>query len=498
MSLRRLILTAGVSVLLTQAAMAQTIKIGLNDDPDQLDPALSRAASGRTVLTTFCGKLFDVSPDLKIIPMLATGFEWSGDSKALLVKLRTGLKFDDGETLDADAVKYNIDRNLTIPGSLRKSELLGVTSVDVVDPLTVRFNLANPNATLPSVLADRAGMMVSPKAGKALGENLGSNPSCSGPFKFVSRVAQGRMIFEKNPGYFDADKVSIQRVEFLAVNDSTVRLANLQSGQFDMIANVSPTDLETIKKDSRLKLAVAPDLGFGYIQFNINAGPRSEVLKDPRLREAIDLSIDREALVKVAFDNNFIAGNQYVGPTSFAFMKDVPVLKRDVAKAKELLKAAGKPNLTFKLITRPDRDFQIPAQIIQAMLKESGIDMVIDTQENVTGLANGAKGDFEALFSFWSGRVDPDGNVALYAHTQGSANSSKYSDPEMDKLIIQGRQETDQAKRAQIYRQIQQKMLKDRPLISVWYRQIFIAHSAKVQGFVGHSDSLMRLVGVKL
>jgi peptide/nickel transport system substrate-binding protein len=97
--------------------------------------------------------------------------------------------------------------------------------------------------------------------------------------------------------------------------------------------------------------------------------------------------------------------------------------KRDVAKAKALLKEAGQPNLTFKLITRPDRDYQVPAQVIQAMLAEAGITMIIDTQENATGLNNGAKGDFDALFSVWSGRVDPDGNISLYNVCGGAATT---------------------------------------------------------------------------
>jgi peptide/nickel transport system substrate-binding protein len=498
MSLRRVFLGACLSILFANAAVAQTMKVGLNDDPDQLDPALSRAFSARLVLSTFCGKLFDITPDLRVVPQLATGFEWTNDNKTMVIKLRPGLKFDDGEPLDAEAVKYNFDRNINLPGSLRKSELLGVTTVDAVDPVTVHVNLKEPQAPLPSVLADRAGMMISPKAGKALGQNFGSGPSCAGPFKFVSRVAQSRIIFEKNPNYFEADKVSIQRVEFTPVIDTTVRLANLQSGQFDLIERVSPTDIEQIKKDSRLKLTVAPDLGFSYLQININNGPRGKLLADPRLREAIDLSIDREALVKVAFQNTFIAGNQFVGPASYYFMKDVPVPKRDVNRAKALLKEAGVPNLSFKLITRPDRDFQVPAQIIQAMLKESGIDMIVDTQENVTGLNNGAKGDFDALFSFWSGRVDPDGNIGHYAHCEGSANSSKYCDPDMDKLLIQARQKVDPAERKVFYDQIGRKFIKDRPIISLWYRQLFIAHTAKVQGFVAYPDGLVRLVGVKM
>jgi peptide/nickel transport system substrate-binding protein len=496
--LRRVILTAGLTVLLGQSAMAVTMRVGINDDPDQIDPALSRSYSARLVLTTMCGKLFDITPDLKIIPQLATGFEWSDNDKVLTIKLRPGLKFDDGEPLDAEAVKYNFERNINLPGSLRKIELLAVTSVEAVDPVTVKVNLKEPQAPLPSMLTDRAGMMISPKAAKTLGENFGSAPSCAGPFKFVSRAAQGRIILEKSPSYFDAANVFIDRVEMLAVTDTTIRLANLQSGQFDLIERVSPTDIDQIKKDSRLKLATAPDLGYGSLTFNVNNGPRSATFKDPRLREAVDLAIDRVALAKVAFNDAFIPGSQFIGPLSYYYRKDAGVQKRDVERAKQLLKEAGQPNFSFKLSTRPDRDFQVPAQVIQSMLKDAGINMEIDTQENVTMMSNGVKGNLEASMSFWSGRIDPDGNIASFVHSQGSLNTHKYTNPEMDRLVDQGRQMNDPAARKAIYDKVGELFNKERPLLVLWHRQIFIAHTTKVTGFNTYPDGLVRLVGVKM
>jgi ABC-type transport system substrate-binding protein len=143
----------------------------------------------------------------------------------------------------------------------------------VIDGTTVRLNLKEPQAPLPSILTDRAGMMISPKAGKALGEKFGNGPVCAGPFKFVSRVAQARIIFEKSPTYWDNANVHIDRVEFTPVTDTTVRLANLQSGQFDLIERVSPTDVAQIKSDKKLVLTVAPDLGFGLYPVQLAQWP---------------------------------------------------------------------------------------------------------------------------------------------------------------------------------------------------------------------------------
>src|SRR5689334_3548542 len=141
------ILTAFLMLVLAGAGAAsgQTVlRIGLNDDPDALDPTISRAYVGRLVFAAFCDKLFDVTPELKIVPQLATGYEWTAGGRAVLIKLRPGVKFHDGEPFNAEAVRFNIERHLSTPGSFRKSEIGEIKSVDVVNDLTVRFNLAEP------------------------------------------------------------------------------------------------------------------------------------------------------------------------------------------------------------------------------------------------------------------------------------------------------------------------------------------------------------------
>ena len=179
------------------AVSAQTLRVGLAEDPDVLDPTLARSFVGRIVFAGLCDKLFDIDEKLQIVPQLATAYEWSADSKALTLKIRPGVTFHDGEKLDAAAVKFNIERHKTMAGSNRRGELAPVATVDVVDPLTVRLNLSAPFSPLLAQLSDRAGMMVSPKAAQAEGEKFGAKPVCSGPFKFVERVAQDRMVFDR-------------------------------------------------------------------------------------------------------------------------------------------------------------------------------------------------------------------------------------------------------------------------------------------------------------
>src|SRR5215468_11310160 len=146
------------------AASAQTLRIGLGEDPDILDPTLARTYVGRIVFAALCDKLVDIGPELEIVPQLATEWQWTDSSKGLVVKIRPGVKFQDGEPLDAAAVKFSLERHLNLPGSNRKAEISAVTNVDVIDNHTVKLVLSTPFAPLLAQLSDRAGMIVSPKA----------------------------------------------------------------------------------------------------------------------------------------------------------------------------------------------------------------------------------------------------------------------------------------------------------------------------------------------
>ena len=499
MSLARVVtLVLALSLLAGPAAAQSVLRIGLNDDPDALDPAISRAYTGRLVFAAVCDKLFDVTPDLKIVPQLATGYEWAPNQRSIVIKLRPGVKFHDGEPLNAEAVKFNIERSLTTEGSFRKPEIGQISGVDVVNETTVRLNLSEPLVPLLATLTDRAGMMISPKAAKALGDKFGTRPVCAGPYKFVERVAQGKIVFERFADYWDKANIHIDRVEFVPILDSTARLASLRSGDLHMIERASPTDLPEIRGDSRLKVSGVPELGYQMIPLNVANGPRSKTFADVRIRQAVDLAIDRDTLIKTVFNNEYIPGNQWISPTSTYYNAKLPVRKRDVARARALLKEAGQPNLTFTLIVPPERDRQEASQIIQGMLAEAGITMNIQTQENVTMLTNGRKGDFEAYFTFWSGRPDPDGNVFTHNTCKGAQNDSRYCNEEVDSLLTKARQTPDPAERKKLYDRATEILVRDTPRLHLWHRRVFTGYSAKVAGFTPYPDGIIRLKGLKL
>src|SRR3982074_822741 len=226
MRLLRVAATAvALFVSLAAGSHAQTtLRIGLAEDPDILDPTLARTYVGRIVFAAVCCKLFDFGEKLNIVPQLALSHETSADGKEMTIKLRPGVKFHDGELFDAEAAKFSLERHLTLPTSFRKPELAALDRIEVVDPLTIKLVLKTPYSPLIAQLTDRSGMMVSPKAAKEAGDKFGQHPVCAGPYKFVERVQQDRMVFEKFADYWNKDNIFIDRVVFLPIVDATVRL----------------------------------------------------------------------------------------------------------------------------------------------------------------------------------------------------------------------------------------------------------------------------------
>ena len=474
--------------------------IGLAEDPDVLDPTLARTFVGRIVFAGLCDKLFDLDEKLNIVPQLATGYQWSPDNKTLTLKLRPGVTFHDGEKFDAAAVKFNIERHKTLAGSNRRGELAPVTTVDVVDPLTARLNLSAPFAPLLAMLTDRAGMMVSPKAATAAGANFGARPVCSGPFKFAERVAQDRIVLERFPDYWNKGEIHFDKVVYQPIVDSTVRLANLKSGQLDFIERMGTSDVTALKSDSRFKMQKIVELGYQGITINVgksDVAQKNPLGKDPRVREAFELSLDREGIVQVAMDGEGLPGNQWVPPTSQFYAKNVPLPKRDLARAKALLKEAGVPNPSFTLMTPTTSDAQKVAQVVQAMAKEAGFDVKIQSTEFATSLNLADKGEFEAYVLAWSGRADPDGNLQSFHQCKQPLNYAGYCLPEVDDLINKSRSAVDPAQRAKLFEQIAAHVAKDRPVVYLYHRNWLWAYTSKMGGLRAVPDGMVRLQGLK-
>src|SRR4051794_9808890 len=264
--MRHFLLAAAGVLALTGAASAQNFRIALREDPDSLDPTLARTYVSRIVFTGMCDKLYDINEKLEIVPQLATSYEWA-DPKTLVIKLRQGVVFQDGEKMDAQAVKYSLERHLNMQGSFRRSEINAMDHIEVVDPATVKIVLKTPSSPFLSQLTDRAGMIVSPKAAEAAGKDFALKPVCAGPFRFVERVPQDHITLERFPQYWDAANIKLDRVVYQSIPDSSIRLANLEAGSIELAEYIVPTDVDAVKKSPKLKIAMMDSLGFQTIAF---------------------------------------------------------------------------------------------------------------------------------------------------------------------------------------------------------------------------------------
>jgi peptide/nickel transport system substrate-binding protein len=481
-------------------AQAQTLRIGLAEDPDVLDPTLARTFVGRIVFAAMCDKLVDIGPDLKIVPQLATAWHWTDDDKALVMTLRQGVLFQDGEKFDAAAVKYNIERALTLPGSNRRAEISPVTGVDIIDDHTVKITLKAPFAPLLAALSDRAGMMLAPKAAEKEGAKFGLHPVCAGPFKFVERVPEDRIVLQRFKRYWNAKAIKLDRIVYLPIPDSSVRLANLQSGGLDLIERVAATDVARVKKDPHLALSDITQIGYQGLTINVGKGKQAQTPlgQDPRVRQALQLSLDRTVIDQVVFNGEFTPGNQWVPPSSPYYVKSLPIPPRDIAKAKALLAAAKDPHPTFTMMVPNNPEQLQAAQVIQAMAGEAGFTIKLQATEFTTALQLAQNGDFQAFLLEWSGRTDPDGNIYNFVTCKGPLDYSHYCNPTVDSDLDAARAASGVPARLADYTKVADITLKELPIIYLWHQKWIWAMTRKLHGFVPYPDGLIRPQGLTL
>src|SRR5215212_5584450 len=246
-----------------------TLTIGLAEDPDALDPTLARTFVGRMIFMHMCEKLYDINANLQIVPQLAAAMpKFSTNKKTVTIKIRTGLKFNDGTALTADAVKQSLDRHKTLPRSARASELAPVSSVDVQGNSVV-LHLTNRYAPITAQLADRAGMIMSPKALTELGDRFATNPVCVGPFMYKERQAGDHITLVKSPYYYGRKNVHLDTVVFKIITDPSARSQNLRSHDIDVEDTIPSTELQGIASDRALRVIKATSIGYQGITLNI-------------------------------------------------------------------------------------------------------------------------------------------------------------------------------------------------------------------------------------
>jgi peptide/nickel transport system substrate-binding protein len=469
-------------------ALAATINISLDDDPGKLDPTQSSMIVERIVYQSIFDKLVDLDETGKIIPMLAQRWTISEDQKTYTLFLQKGVKFQDGTPFNAKAVEFNLLRGQE-KNSLRRNDLKYIKQITVVDDNTVKIELTAPFAPFLSILTDRAGMMSSPEAVKKFGDDYVNNPVGTGPFIYRSRLKGASITLEKNPHYWQAGLPKADGVVYKIMNDVNVAFNNLRSGQIDITNRFPYKEITNIDAGAKYSVINKPSLGFRGFYLNTSKPPFDK----KEVREAVDILIDRNAIAKVVYNGAVAASHSPFSKAQFAHgVEDAPP-KVDLARAKALLKAAGKEGgFSFRL-TLPTTPYELQVgQMIQGMLRPAGITVTLEKAELATQIESGKAGTYEALFVGWSGRPDPDQNVYDFAVTNGSLNYSKFGTKQVDDLLQQARLENNDAKRKAFYDQAMQILVKEVPYVYLNHDNVLFGISKAVKGFKYVPDGVIR------
>ena len=498
------LLAALAVISLLAAASAQGVKGGailnaaLDNDPPTMDPHLSGSAVDRQVYQSLYDKLVDIDENLAIVPMLGTSWKVSADGKTVTFKLREGVKFHDGTPFNAEAVKANFDRmrDPKFP-SARRSEIAPVTGVTAVDPSTVQINLERPYSPLLYVLTDRAGMMVSPAAAQKEGLNFALHPVGTGAFSFVEKVPQDHVTLQRNPAYWDKGLPRLERIVFRVMPDDNARIANLKSGDVDIIGTVPLPQIKTLTQEAsqpaaRFRLLQRGAIAWTAIALNVTKPPFDNKL----VRQAVAASIDRDALARVVLQEAAYPAYSFFPNGTPAFDASYKLPPRNVALAKERVQAAGHAGgVTFTYLTQPGQQRHAVAQAVQAMAADAGIQMKIQVVDQGTIIDAISHLKEEAALIEWSGRPDPDFDIYPFTTQSGigSFNYTGYVNPQLQTLLDAARYLSSMNQRKRAYLDATKILNEDVPYVLLYFPKEYKLISKRVQGFVQVPDGMMRL-----
>ncbi|MFI5779032.1 ABC transporter substrate-binding protein [Nocardia sp. NPDC051570] len=479
--------------------------MGLSNEPDKLDPTTSSSLYTRYVMSSICEKLYDNDAAGKLVPQLATALPTvAPDGLTVTIPVRTGIKFADGTPFDSAAVQASLQRHLTMKGSQRTSEMGPIASIETDGSDQVVIKYKKPFAPITAALADRAGMIMSPTEIAKAGDNFGTHPVCVGPFKFVKRVPQTSIVVQRDPLYYDAEKVHLDTVTYRIMTDANIRAANLRSGDIQVADTISPQDVDALAKEPGLRLLQSGSLGFQGLFLNIGnvdgvGKPAKQIdtplAKDSRVREALSLSIDRQSLVDTVFNNWYESACTGIVPNStFATPAGTACPTFDPKRSRQLLTEAG-VHIPYRVSVAVQNvpDQLRYAQALQASVAAGGFELNVVPTEYATLLDVQKRGNYEAMLNGWSGRLDPDGNISRFVLSGSSGNYEGYSSPVVDDLLGRAARTNDTAQRADLYAQAAQAIQKDNPYLYTYRIRVLTVHSTKITGIEAYPDGVVRL-----
>jgi peptide/nickel transport system substrate-binding protein len=471
-----------------------TVTVAMDAAPASLDPRVGTDAASERLAQLLFSSLVKKNEASGIEPDLALSWDVP-DPTTYVFHLRSDATFHDGRALTARDVVYTfrsvLDGGLNSPKAGVYKQM--IASVDAPDAATVVFKLKERFGPFLWNLA-RGAIGIVPEGAAA---DFQTRPIGSGPFRFVRYVQDEEVVIERFAGYYDR-KAEIGTVRFKIVPEAIVTALELRKGSVDVAQNVLSADMvEALRGEKSLRIAQAPGTNYQYLAFNL----RDPAFADLRVRQAIAHAVDRESIARYLLRGEVRLASGAIPPNNWSYTPDVMTYPYDPARARQLLRESGRENLAFTYRTSTDEFGRLLAAALQQQFREVGIRMEIRANEFATFYQDVRKGNFQMYSLRWvGGNNDPDifNYVFHSAMTPpNGANRGFYSNPEVDRLIESARAETDEEKRRDAYRKIQQIAARDLPYVSLWYTDNVSVYNARLSGMklypAGEYDFLLDL-----
>ena len=475
--------TLFITLSCAQRPNPNTLVMIIESSPLNLDPRVGLDGPSERIDELIFDALLRRDEHFNLIPGLAERWE-APDALSFVFHLRQGVKFHDGRALTARDVKWTFDSLLEGKiSSAKAGSYKYVASIETPDDYTVLFHLKEPFATLPWNVSEGACGIVP----YGSGAEMTAKPIGSGPFRFVSAAQDQEVVLARNNDYW-GEKAKLQSVRFLIVPDENTRALELRKGSADIVSNGFSADVSTVLAgDRNLEVLRQPGSVYAYLAFNL----RDPILRDVRVRQAFAYTIDRKPLIESLWRNQARPAYSILPPQSWAYADNVPHYEHDLAKAGQLLNAAGYPlknGVRFRITmkTSTEASTRLMAAVLQDQLATAGILLDIRSFEPATFMADVTKGAFQFYSLRWiGGNQDPDIFEFVFHSSKfppNGANRGFYFNPRVDALIDEGRRTLDPVRRKSIYAELQQILATDVPYINLWYFDNVVVHRRRVLG----------------
>ncbi|GKW15606.1 glutathione ABC transporter substrate-binding protein GsiB [Pectobacterium carotovorum subsp. carotovorum] len=497
---RRWLVAAGVTAAMAASPVwaAKDAVIAVGSTFTSLDPYDANDSLSQTVAKSFYQGLFGFDKDMKLVNVLADSYDTSPDGLTYTVKLHPGVKFHDGSAFNAAAVKVNLDRASNPDNRLKRYNLFKmIDKTEVVDDLTVKITLKTPFSAFVNNLAHPAAVMISPAALKQYGKDIGFHPVGTGPYRFVAWNQTDFVKVEKFSGYWKAGLPKLDSITWRPVVDNNTRAALLQTGEAQFAYPIPFEQAKVLEKNDKLALVASPSILHRYISMNVTQKP----FDNPKVREALNYAINKEALIKVAF-SGYATPAEGPLPSSIDYSVKYHPWPYDPAKARELLKEAGYPNgfTTTLWSSHNHSTAQKVLQFTQQQLAQVGVKVQVTAMDAGQRAAEvegkGVKETGVRLFyTGWSASTgEADWALSpLFATASwppAQFNTAFYSNPQVDADLANALKTTDRTEKQKLYKDAQDKIWADAPWIFLATERLVSANSKKLTGFYVMPDTL--------